>query len=365
MTDITRLLAAVWPTRRLLCLLLLTAVSPTASAFGDDGNDGGGYQLGQGYNWGSYNFAGYSDVVEYLPTQNEKNQALSTASIFISGHISSYFNPFVEASFSNKGITAFNTAISSPGQDASLTTHRIYNDIEMTDTITLRLGNMLSPVGAWNQIPAPALVLTTARPAVTDLNFGNYLAGISVNYTDRDGDLPDMQVYWQPVSDLNEQPSGGVLDAYQLNHYKMVAGFHASLPLPLLDQIGVSFQRSRNGLDTDQSLYGIDFKYSFQSLTLQGEFTYSELSGALQNVLRHHESGAYVAASYALGEQWAVTSWVEEYSGRNASTAARDLLWGIVYHPLPAMALKLEYLKNFGGEPVNPTGLLMSWSVLF
>jgi hypothetical protein len=110
---------------------------------------------------------------------------------------------------------------------------------------------------------------------------------------------------------------------------------------------------------------GLDFKYAVDALTIQGEVTYSELSGNLRGLLRDHESGAYVAVSYALGERWALTSWLEGYSGRNSSGVARDVLWGAVYHPLPAMALKVEYLQNYGGQPVNPTGLLMSWSVLF
>lgn len=346
--------------RRLFRSLLPLVVLFSVSARGDDD-----YQLGQGYNWGAYNFAGYSDLVEYLPTQTAGNQAVGTVSLFVSGHVSSYFNPFIEIGISGTGIASSNTDISSPGVDRSLATERLYDDIEMTDSLTLRVGNMLTPVGAWNQLPVPALALTAARPAVTDLNFSNYLAGMSLNYSDPKGDLPDLQVYWQPVGDLDEQPSGGVINAYQFTHYKMVEGFHASLPLSLLNYVGVSFQRSRNALDTDQSLFGLDFKYAVDALTVQGEFTYSDLAGNLQDLVRHSETGAYLAASYALDEQWSLTSWVEEYNGRHSSTAARDLLWGAVYRPLPAMAFKLEYLQNFGGQPINPTGLLGSWSVLF
>lgn len=356
MIDIRRLFRSLLP-----AAILFSAVLLSAAARGDDGD----YQLGQGYNWGSYNFAGYSDIVEYLPTQGGENQTVGNFSVFVSGHVSSYYNPFIELRISGDGVARANTDISRPGVDPSLSPQRLYDDIEMSDSLTLRVGNMLTPVGAWNQLPVPALALTTARPAVTDLNFSNYLAGMSLNYSDANSDLPDLQVYWQPVGDFDSQSSGGVLNAYQTAHYKMVEGLHASIPLSLLNYVGVSFQRSRNALDTDQTLYGLDFKYAFDALTLQGEFTYSDLSGKLEGVPRHQETGVYLGASYELSERWALTSWVEEYRGRDASSAARDLLWGAVYRPLPAMSFKLEYLQNIGGPPVNPTGLLGSWSVLF
>jgi hypothetical protein len=48
-----------------------------------------------------------------------------------------------------------------------------------------------------------------------------------------------------------------------------------------------------------------------------------------------------------------------------AASDAHDLLFGIAYRPHPAIVIKLEYLQNIGGQPVNPTGLFASWSILF
>ncbi len=332
--------------------VLCCLADPPAHADGD-------YQLGHGLDLGPFNFAGYSDLVANLPQQGQKSLVLNDLSLFVTGHIGRFFNPFTEAELTNFDIARSGPLGPDRGQ-GEFVLERLYNDAYLTDSVTFRLGKMLAPVGEWNVIHAAPLVLTTVRPAVTYRNFSEYATGVSVLYSDPTARLPDVQLYWQPSGEFSERPS-----SITFHQYKEVEGAHISFPIGLLDKVGISFQQSKDVRGFDQSLYGLDFHYTVGKLTLTGEATYSDISNAAALQARDSEWGAYAAASYALTDRWSVYGWYEGFADRTAPSAAHDLLFGLAYKPEPAIVFKLEYLQNIGGQPVNPTGLFASWSVLF
>jgi hypothetical protein len=337
-----------------LALVLVLCCLAHLTAHADDN-----YQLGHGIDVGPFNFAGYSNVIANIPNQGRKSLTLDDLSLFVAGHVAKPFNPFVEAE-----ITHFAFVHSGPSGgdrgDGDLVLERAYNDAYLTDSVTLRLGKMLAPVGEWNQIHAAPLVLTTVRPAVTYRNFSEYATGVSVLYSDAAAQFPEVQVYWQPQREFSERPN-----SIALHKYQRVEGAHVSLPIGLLDKVGVSFQQSKDIHGVDQSLYGLDLRYTLEKLTLEGEGTFSSVSSDTTGGARRTEWGAYAAASYAVTDEWSLYSWYEGFADRTASSTAHDLLFGVAYRPHPAIVIKLEYLQNIGGHPVNPTGLFASWSVLF
>lgn len=328
-------------------------------ALGSSAHAGSGYQLGRGYDVGPFNIAGYSDIVANLPSQEPRSLVLDDLSLFVTGKFGRLFNPFVEAELADLAVLHSGTLPANEG-DGEFVVERLYNDSYLTDSLTLRLGKMLTPVGEWNEIHAAPLVLTTVRPAVTHRNFSEYATGVSLLYSDPYARFADVQVYWQPSEEFSERPSN-----LAVHRYDRVFGAHVSFPFGLLDKIGASFQRSRDVRGVQQSLFGLDFHYSLAKLTLQGEATVSDIADSAAAGARDIEWGAYAAAAYALTDSWSVHGWYEVFADRQASAAAQDVLLGVAYRPQPAMVFRLEYLQNVGGEPVNPTGLFGSWSVLF
>jgi len=322
-------------------------------------NADGGYELGHGLDLGPFNIAGYSNVVAKLPTLEQKSLILDDLSLFVTGHFGRLVNPFAEAELAGLDILHGGHLIGDRG-GGEVVLERFYNDSHLTDGVTLRLGKMLTPVGEWNQIHAAPLVLTTVRPAVTYRNFSEYATGASILYTDPNRHFPDLQLYYQPAGELSERPS-----SLAFHYYKAVEGAHVSLPLGLLDKIGFSFQQSKDVNGIDQSLYGVDFHYTIDRLTLQGESTFSDISNRGPIQARDAEWGIYTAASYALTDKWSAYGWYESFAERTASSTAHDVLIGLAYRPHPAIVFKIEYLQNLSGHPVNPTGLFASWSVLF
>jgi len=345
--------------RGLRRLLLHLAVAALGCVSAVAARADGAYQLGHGLDLGPFNFAGYSSLVANLPEHGQKSLVLDDLSLFVSGHLGQYVNPFTEAELTHVDLVRSGPGGSGHG-DGAFVLERLYNDSYLTSTVTLRLGKMLSPVGEWNEIHAAPLVLTTVRPAVTYRNFSEYTTGVSGLYSDPEGRLPAVQLYSQPSGELSERPS-----SITFHQYKSVEGAHVSVPLGLLDKVGFSFQQSKDVRGVDQSLYGLDYHYTLDALTLQGEATYSDISHNAALHVHDSEWGLYAAASYAFAQRWSAYAWYEAFADRASPSAAQDVLFGISYRPVPPTVIKFEFLQNLGGPPVNPTGFFASWSILF
>lgn len=317
------------------------------------------YHLGQGYQIGSFNFAGYSNVTAAFPEGARNSLALEDLSLFVTGHLSRWINPFVEAELTHVTL-ARHSGDGDRDPGASIAIERLYNDAYVTDDLTLRLGKMLAPVGEWNLYHAAPLVLSTTRPAVTYRNFAAYIEGASLLYHDANEIYPDVQVYWQPDYEESERPRD-----VRFQQHKMTTGIHIAFPLTQIDALGVSIQRTTDLQGVSQTLIGGDLSYSVERFTFRGEATYSRLGAGGMPLVHDSETGGYVSASYAVTHKWSAYTWYEAFQDRNTVSLAQDVLVGVAYRPVDPVVFKLEYLENFGGTPVNPTGLFASWSVLF
>jgi hypothetical protein len=317
------------------------------------------YRLGQGLNLGPINIAGYSSITANFPDVERRNLSADDLSLFVSGHFDKLVNPFVEAEVTNFELANFGNG-QKPTFDGYGLVERLYNDSYLSDGLTLRLGKMLSPVGQWNLIHAAPLVLATVRPAVTFMNFSEYTTGAELLYTDPRGKLPDIDIYWQPTEELLPRPK-----SLAPVMYREIEGFHVSLPLSLLDSVGVSFQHNRTRSGQGQTLVGADIHYTLPGLVLQSEWTYAELAPDPARRQRETQWGGYLGVSHPFDDQWSIYGWWETFAAQKSAATAHDLLIGGAWRPQPAMVFKLEYLQNVGGPPINPTGIFASWSILF
>ena len=343
--------------RRHFALLIWSAVAIAAGdiaiapAHAEDG-----YRLGHGLDLGPFNFAGYGNLVLDAPQHGRTALVLDDLSLYVSGHVNRFINPFAETELTQFDITRS----AAERSDGHVVLERLYNDAYLNDSFTFRAGKMLAPVGEWNEIHAAPLVLTTVRPAVTYRNFSEYATGVSVLYSDPYERYPDVAVYWQPVGELSERPSD-----ITVHQYDTVEGAHVSLPFDLRDKVGASFQHSKDSNGIDQSLFGVDFHYSIDDFTFQGEASVSDIANPQSIHARDIEWGAYGAASYALDNQWSVYGWYEGFADRTATSPAQDVLFGVAFRPRPETVLRLEYLQNLDDNTVNPTGLFASFAILF
>jgi hypothetical protein len=74
---------------------MIITLSSGSFTFADDS-----YQLGHGYNIGPFNFADYSDIVVNIPDEEHKTVGFGDLSLFVTGHVTPIFNPFIDRKFS-------------------------------------------------------------------------------------------------------------------------------------------------------------------------------------------------------------------------------------------------------------------------
>jgi hypothetical protein len=320
----------------------------------------GEYHLGQGYTSGDINIAGYASFVADVPTHGVSKLNVEDLSVFITGHVNKYINPFLEAELTEGVVWQEGGTLFSDTRPWFVL-ERLYNDSHITDHFSLRIGKMLTPVGEWNTIHAAPLVWTTSRPMTTYRSFNEYTSGLSLNYSQANDKFPEIQLYWQPDSELVAKPKSLVVREYQNS-----AGIHLNWPIGLNDKVGFSLQHANpRGVDEVQTLYGLNVKKTLGKFQLETEATYTQLTGNNPARVRGDEWGAYLLGAYSLTDRLNLIARYESFVDRGTVQSSNSTLVGLTYRPDSAMVWKVEYIKNSGAVLDVRTGLFASFSVLF
>jgi hypothetical protein len=320
-----------------------------------------GYELGQGWQAGNFYVSGYTNI-EVVNTPTRLN--LDDLSLFVSGRINQWINPFMEAELSNY------TLVQQGGgrEHGHVIVERFYNDATLSEHDTLRVGKILTPLGDWNLVHAAPLMPTNTRPDTTALGFHAYTSGISWLHDPEDGVTPDLQLYWQPGNEWFKRPT-----SMAPRNFHNVIGGHINMPLGLVNKIGASFQHGQL-IETGETftLYGANANKSFGKLKLESEaitahFSGTVLPGATPR-LHDNESGIYVLADYAITPQWhGILEW-ERYQDHTVNTPSRSTMVAVAYRPSAPIVWKLEYNYQAGVPasfaPIH-TGWEASFSLLF
>ena len=320
----------------------------------------GEYHLGEGYNAGNINIAGYINMVAEAPRNGKAQLMGDDLSLFVSGRYNKYFNPFFEAEYT--GVTLWREGGSLLSDNKpTFVLERLYNDSNLAEDLSLRVGKLLTPVGEWNGIHAAPLVSTTTRPLTTFRSFPEYTSGLDLNYAPQNGRLPEIQLYVQPDGEIMPRPKELVV-----REYRHVTGVHLNWASGLIDKLGVSLQHADvNHSDDSQTVLGINARRALGNFQLETEATYTRIDGRSLTRVRDKEWGVYVLGSYAIDDRWSVMASMEHFSDRNMAGSARSALLGLSWRPAPALAWKLEYVKQDGARLDIATGVYASFSVLF
>ncbi|MDD5248458.1 MAG: hypothetical protein PHY45_05710 [Rhodocyclaceae bacterium] len=336
----------------LALLLALSCLAVDAACHADD------YQLGQGVDLGNnFILSGYGSLVLDAPRPGPSAVSIDDLSLFVTGRVNQWVNPFAEIELS--GVTLLQQG-NAPHANGYLLAERLYNDAQVGEADTFRVGKMLSPVGDWNLIHAAPLVPTTTRPLTTYRGFSEYASGMAWLHQDSQGNMRDWQFYWQPAGEWFQRP-----DAIAARHYRDVWGGHVSWPMGLTDKVGISFQRGRlTATDGSYTLVGANGRKTFGALMLESEAIASKRLG--NTALAHsHEWGLYGLADYSFTPRWhGLFEW-EDYQDHLVDRHSRNTLLGVAYKPESSLVWKLEYVHQYGVSRDIPTGWTASISILF
>jgi hypothetical protein len=323
-----------------------------------------GYELGQGWHEGNYYLSGYTNIEAVDRFDTPSKLDLDDLSLFAGGHVSQWVNPFTEVELSKQ------TLIRQGGGavNGDVIVERFYNDTELSEHDTLRVGRMLSPVGDWNLVHAAPLIPVITRPYTTALGFSAYAAGISWLREPESSGIPGLQLYWQPDTEWFKKPA-----SQTTRHFRNVYGGHLNMPLGLIDKIGASFQHGQL-IESGETftLYGFNADKSFGKLRLESEAVTSNFSGTVlpgaPARIHDNEWGIFGFADYAFTPQWHGILESEYYQDHTVDIPSRSTSLVVNYKPSAPIVWKLEYIHQAGeSASITPihTGLKAAFTTLF
>jgi hypothetical protein len=245
-------------------------------------------------------------------------------------------------------------------KDAKLTVERLYAEVLVTPTITLRLGQVFTPFGLWNPVHRAPLLWTVEEPAIADDTFPTETTGISLLHrTTWEGWSFDSTLYGPTQDELTTHVSaerGWILGG------RFAAGRAIGQSFATLGVDATSF-RPRHGTWTTAT--GLDLELNVGRNQVMSEFSAFVPSGPGRTA-----HGSYVQDTIPLPPLGGLARDLygvirAEYYQPAAGPAGVGGLLGLFWRPRPYVVLRADYLfANRTREQLQP-GFHASIALLF
>lgn len=306
----------------------------------------------------SVNVSGYTTIAISAPNKEPTSFTLDDLSLFVSGKFNRWLNPFLEAE-------AYDISIWEEGDgfqfnNAHLAIERLYNDMEITQADTLRVGKFLASINHWNIVHAAPLVWATNRPITSNYSRANYITGLQLRHEFDALSGNALEVYVQPAVEFNHKP----ISSHE-RQYETVAGARWIFNEDLDYYLGVSFQHAQVAhSDEMRNSISVDGNWQHEFFELESEILFTHVD---TNEFRQHGNdwGGYVQMVVPLPEHFNLLTRYEHFEYANKFEPTNTELAGIVYRPVPSVSFKVEWQQTQGSMFHNQTGLYSSIAVLF
>ena len=345
----------------LICCIVLLAIATLASEGATAAETAQavtlypGYELGRGLklNDAGLTLGGYATVEYNQLKDTDPRLTLSHTSLLLWWEGQGHFKFFSEVDLEN----AVATRYSSGDADARyLSLERLYLDYVFSDSLTLRFGKFLTPIGRWNLIHADPLTWTTSRPLVTQSVFpDNATGGMATGTVFALGQPIDYSLYVTSGQEFRADP--------KQDPFSDAQGIHVNVPLSDSSQIGFSYATfHQDGSPNEKkSLTGVDFLWSHNRYEISGE----AVSRNSNPGSHREERGAFVQAVAPISDRLYAVGRVETFRSVGSITPIRLRLIGLVFRVNPALSIKMEFLNALHNDVAPQEGFMSSLSILF
>jgi hypothetical protein len=336
--------------------LCLTAVSAAAAGDGADTSDNAPppYELGQGYRLGDsgLTLGGYTSL-QFQDLQNSDARAsLAHFSLFVWWEGESRLKFFSE--IDNQNLLQADQQ-SNDGDAEFLSIERLYFEYAFNDTLTLRAGKFLTPVGRWNQIHADPLVWTTSRPLITANLFpAHFAGGMALGNVDILGRQADYMLYTSIGTDVRPDPSE--------DRFNEAIGGRLNLPFDEKLQLGFSLASfdQKSAIEEHEVLAGADFVWTSDGVEISGEGAYRKSSYGSA----HDANGGFIQGVIPLYGKLFAVGRIESLHNPDVQPDTRLGVLGLNYRHSRALSVKMEFIRGIN-QQISAPGFLSSVSVLF
>jgi hypothetical protein len=245
--------------------------------------------------------------------------------------------------------------------DAELSVERLYAEVLLTQTLTLRIGKVFTPFGLWNPVHRAPLLWTVEEPAIADGLFPTGTTGLSLLHrTTWEGWSFDSTLYG-PVQD--ELTTRHAAERGWIVGGRVAAGRALGQTFGTLGLDAVAYRPRHSGDWTTAT--GLDFEWS-----VGGHQVTSEASAFVPSGRGRTAHGAYVQDAVPLAPLGPFARDLygtvrAEYFQPSVGPAGAGGLVGFFWRPRPYLILRADYLfANRTLEELQP-GFHASISLLF
>jgi hypothetical protein len=233
---------------------------------------------------------------------------------------------------------------------------RLYVDYRATDTLSIRAGKFLTPIGHWNQEHSDPQVWTVLRPLISQSAFPTNATGVMLF-----GSLPvgtqwiDYQTYAADGGEWRRSPRS--------HPFESAFGGRVSTALNPFIQVGLSASRfQQEGLGWSRfNLFGADVALNWRGAEISGEII--QRRGKDANVSEEH--GWFAQAAVPVATRWWTVARLEQYRRAVDESESSTALLGLVYRSGRHWVFKAEWAHASGGASGLPSGLLSSLTMVY
>jgi hypothetical protein len=233
---------------------------------------------------------------------------------------------------------------------------RLYVDWRLSESLTVRAGKFLTPIGRWNQDHSDPQTWTVLRPLLSDSAFPTSATGLMLS-----GSMPvatqwiDWQVWGSDGDDLRSSP--------RTSPFGHAVGGRVSTALNPDLQLGVSACRytEAGAARVEYDLTGVDAAWRWR----RAEFSAEAIARRANDGAAGEEHGWFVQGAVPLVERWWVVARMEAYRRTVDTHENRTALLGVVYRSGQHWVFKAEWAQASDRASGLPSGLLSSITLVY
>jgi hypothetical protein len=244
------------------------------------------------------------------------------------------------------------------GRDSSayVALDRLYVDWRQSDSLAVRAGKFLTPIGRWNQDHSDPQTWTVLRPLLSDSAFPTSATGLMLF-----GSVPvatqwvDWQVWGSDGDDLRTSP--------RTSPFGHAVGARVSTALNPDLQLGLSASRYTEAGATriEYDLTGIDGAWRFR----RAEFSAEAIVRRANDGAAGQEHGWFVQGVMPVADRWWAVARLEAYRRAFDARENRTALLGVVYRSGQHWVFKAEWARASDRASGLPSGLLSSVTLVY
>ncbi len=309
------------------------------------------YKMGHGVRLHDMLSVGGYVSSEYESGKGEDTFTVDDLAFLAYGTLSSSVNYMAELESVNFYTYDFRNETSR--SDTRFHIERLYFDYRYSDTLGVRAGKFITPMGYWNLEPINVLRDTTSNPFYAIDMFPRFVTGVDINGYVPGSDSTTYHLFGQKNKDLDE---------HYINipneHFFGLSIYHA---FDMAWNVGGSIGQFETLADERYRFVQLNLKYEEYPFKLSAEAIGRKRERTpVENDEYSH--AAYLQAVYNLSFEHAVVSRVETCKDDYSNLDQQIFLLGYNYRPIYPVSLKAEY--QWHNESAD-NRFLASFSVLF